>query len=482
MNKKKQKVEEISDKIRTLMYIKTELEIEIEEEMYDKLRRELEEIEERNPELRSESSPSMQIGFNFKRNRVEEKIKREYAMLSLKNTYELIDVEKWLKGKKDVYFEPKYDGVAVSVEYEGGLFLRGSTRGDGKEGENISEYMRRQVKMEIYDKRKIDIRCEIYGSGGRNEISGEIRKKEVSGVKRQISAYMLIIDGKKQSQEEMYRWIKEQWEKESIYEKYEEGEKIDEKRERIMRQEKMNDGVVIKENDSELKEDGRYMVGAIAYKVSPEGVLTEVEGIEWEMSREGRIIPVIRIREIEILGSKIRRVAGHNIRKIREMREGSEVQVKRIGGVIPEIVGVIRSAGRVEILRCPFCEGEIEGEERCKNDRCWRKKREQVKYYWSKMKIRGIGEKNIDGMEEIIESIKEVKKKKEIKGKGEDDIMRGLGIEGIGEEYYKEKGVVERVIRKGEIRNRKDRELKRYYEANKEKIEEIMKEMEVEGY
>ncbi|MCY4031878.1 MAG: NAD-dependent DNA ligase LigA [Hyphomicrobiales bacterium] len=386
---------------------------EIPDASYDRLRRRLEDIEKRFPQLVQPDSPSQKVG-SAPSERFA-KVEHKVPMLSLRNAFDEEDVKEFLAsirnflglGEEDsiaMTAEPKIDGVSVSLRYEAGKFVRGATRGDGREGEDISENLRHikgvpekltarkcpgvvEVRGEVYMDRndflKFNERQEKAGekvfANPRNAASGSLRQLDASiTAKRPLGFFaygwgeMSDLPWPTQSKalEILKAWgfkIAPAQSCSSLDEMFKAYGKLESARATLPYE---VDGVVYKIDRLDWRERlgtvSRSPRWAIAHKLPAEEVETVIEGIDIQVGRTGTLTPVARLNPVHVSGVTVSNVTIHNEDEIarKDIRIGDSVIVRRAGEVIPQIVSVIkdkRPKGAKPFAfprRCPECDAE----------------------------------------------------------------------------------------------------------------------------
>ncbi len=432
---------------------------EISDAEYDALFRELEEIESRFPELRDPSSPTMKVGAPP----VESFGTVEYSvpMLSLSNVFSEEELREFdarikrmlgIEGPIDYVCEPKLDGLAIQVEYVDGVFHRGSTRGDGHRGEDVSANIRtiRSVPLRLRSDdveipRLLQVRGEVIMyrrdferlneqrreagakpfANPRNAAAGSLRQLDSRvTASRPLDVFFYTVGEVEgwcpSSQWELLGWLGAMGLKVNPRNRRCRG--VDEAVAyyRSLREERSSlaydtDGVVVKVDDFELQRRlgnvARSPRWAVACKFPPEEAETVVEDIVVQVGRTGVLTPVAMMRPVRVGGVEVSRATLHNQDEIdaKDVRVGDTVVVRRAGEVIPEIVRVIkekRKPGTEPFRmpeRCPVCGARVVREpgkaaHRCTGMSCPAQLRERIVHYASRraMDIDGLGEKVAD--------------------------------------------------------------------------------------
>lgn len=388
---KQRRLESLREEIRhhdELYYKKHDPEISDFE--YDMLKKELEALEEKVSDRDVEESPTREVGDD--RLDAFESYKHRKPMQSLDNTYsqeELHDFEDRLKrvlGTEEALnyvVEPKIDGVAVSLTYENGRFVRGVTRGNGVEGDIITANLAsiQSIPQELSGKTipdVIEIRGEIYMTreeferinrereangedpyaNPRNLAAGTVKMLETSIVrKRKLDIVLYGLGycdaGYFEKLSDYHQWLIQHHfpvveyfeEATGMEEAWECIEAIDTKRKNY---EYDTDGAVIKLNSLSLQEDAgqtsKAPRWAIAYKFKAEEAETVLEKITLQVGRTGKLTPVANLKPVQLAGTTVKRATLHNEDEIqkKDIREGDTVIIQKAGEIIPQVVRVLK--------------------------------------------------------------------------------------------------------------------------------------------
>jgi DNA ligase (NAD+) len=428
----------------------------ISDEEYDRLFRRLKKLEARHHYILPDS-PTQRVGAppvdKF------EKVHHIEPMLSLDNAFshdELREfdqrVKRFLKSEQEVEYtvEPKYDGLAMELTYKNGLFVRASTRGDGYEGEDVTNNVQtiRAIPMKIEGvpvPEEIDIRGEVFMdieefeklnrdrekgeetpfANPRNAAAGSVRQLDSSITEKRklhMACYGVgaLTGIEFKSQQDFIAWLKKAHFPtpfvfdiaDGVENAIESIRKIEEQRPDFPFE---TDGAVVKVNDASLQKMLGYKTReprwAIAYKFPAHQGTTVIENIIASVGRTGVITPVAILKSVRIGGVMVSRSTLHNWDEIerKDMRIGDTVVVERAGDVIPHVVMVIkekrngREAKYAPPRQCPVCGSQIVREEgevayRCINLNCEAQVLERIMHYASRgaMDIEGLGEKNVE--------------------------------------------------------------------------------------
>lgn len=387
----------------------------IEDRQFDILMRELEDLEKQYPQFQSPNSPTQRVGGQVNKGFVQ--AEHSFPMLSLSNTYskeELIDfvnrTSQLLDGEKlEWVCELKYDGVAISLLYEEGKFVRALTRGDGVKGDEVSDNIRtiKSIPLELYGE-NIPSRFEIRGevifphkafedfnlkriengeepfANPRNAASGSIKlldSKEVAQRKLECFLYYIIGDGIKENLHYSRLQQARSWNF-NVPQFVAIAQGVDEIMEFInyWDEQRSNlpfdiDGIVIKLNDTnqweKLGSTAKSPRWATAYKFKAEQAKSKLLEIEYQVGRTGVITPVAVFEPVKLAGTIVKRASVHNAEQIQKLdiRENDTVIIEKGGEIIPKIVGVERqntqsiSQPIQFIENCPICGAKLIKEE-----------------------------------------------------------------------------------------------------------------------
>jgi DNA ligase (NAD+) len=417
-----EKLKELINRQRYLYHVKDAA--DIGEAALDSLKHELFLLEKEHPELTTSDSPTQRIGGEPLDEFV--KVKHAKPMISLEDCFseqEMIDwqeyVAKLAQRNLSYFCELKIDGFAVSLIYRNGKFVEGSTRGDGKVGEDVTANLKTiesiplaiefhedkhldkeivaRIKKQI-EKGEIEIRGEVYMSKAeferinkerekeglpiyanpRNLAAGSIRQldpKIAASRKLSFSAYDLVSDFGQQMHSldhEIMRALGFRSDLGAICHNLEEVfeyfKSIEKKREKL---DFLIDGVVVNVDDNKLFDSlgvaGKAPRGARAYKFSPEQATTIVEDIKVQVGRTGTITPVAHLKPVELNGVIVKRATLHNMDQIErlDVKIGDTVVVDRAGDVIPAVTKVLIElrTGKERYFKmpenCPICHKKL---------------------------------------------------------------------------------------------------------------------------
>ena len=370
---------------------------------FDHLKKEILELENKYVFLKSTASPSKVVGFKPSKN--FEKVKHKVPMLSLGNAFneqDLINFEKKIfnflslddSSIIDYSAEPKIDGISASLIYINGKFIKGLSRGDGAEGEDITENLKtiKDIPLNIIEKNfpnEIDIRGEVFienddfkkisekFANPRNAASGSLRQKNplvTTKIPLKFIAYTYgyASNMKIYNQTTFLENLKVWGFKTNPLNKKISGIKnlmlnhksLEEKRKEIVFD---VDGVVYKVNDFSLQKRLGFAANAprwaIAHKFSANSSISEIISIEIQVGRTGALTPVAKIKPVNIGGVIVSNATLHNEDEIlrKDIRIGDTVTVERAGDVIPHVVSVNinkrnkNSKKFIFPIKCPSC-------------------------------------------------------------------------------------------------------------------------------
>jgi DNA ligase (NAD+) len=370
---------------------------------FDKLKKNIIALETKYQFLKNKLSPSRSTGFKPSKN--FKKVKHKVPMLSLGNVFnenDLINFEKKilnylsLKDLENIEYsaEPKIDGISASLIYKKGNFIAGLSRGDGSEGEDITENLKtiKDIPIEIVSKNfpdEIDIRGEVYIQNSdfqkindkfanpRNAASGSLRQKNPSITKKIPLRFIAYTYGYEKglnikTQSDFLSNLKSWGFQTNPLNKKIKGIKnlisnhknIEEKRKEINFD---VDGIVYKINDFQLQKRLGYAANAprwaVAHKFSSNKSISEILNIEIQIGRTGALTPVAKIKPVNIGGVVVSNATLHNEDEIerKDIRIGDIVTIERAGDVIPHVVSVDvkkRDKNHTKFIfpkNCPSC-------------------------------------------------------------------------------------------------------------------------------
>lgn len=413
---------------------------------YDMMMRELKSIEDEYPELLTADSPTHRVGGSA--DSMFTSVSHAVKMESLQDAFsfdEIRDFDRRVKeavGTAAYVVEPKIDGLSVSLEYTDGVFTRGSTRGDGVTGEDITANLRTvrsiplklktalpfiEVRGEVYMPRDIFLsiveKQELNGEkpfkNPRNAAAGSLRQKDPKiTAQRKLDIFVFniqSIDGKiLTNHKQSLDYIKELGFKTIPF--YNEFDSIEKAIDELKRIGEIRytlpfdiDGAVIKVNDfnkrTELGSTAKFPKWAIAFKYPPEEKETQLIDIEINVGRTGVLTPTAIFKPVLVAGSTISRATLHNedFIKEKEIRIGDTVIIRKAGDVIPEVVSVKEhkdGAKPYEMTRiCPSCGAKAVREDgeaaiRCNNPDCPAQLLRMLIHFCSRdaMDIEGLGD------------------------------------------------------------------------------------------
>lgn len=419
----------------------------IEDDQYDALMRELKAIEAEYPSLLTADSPTQRVGGTA--SSTFEKVAHSVQMGSLRDVFSTAEVEDFVQksieqGAKEFSVELKIDGLSVSLEYENGVFVRGSTRGDGFVGEDITANLKtiRSIPLKLKEPLPlIEVRGEVYmprksfaelcarqeengepmPKNPRNAAAGSLRQKDSSiTASRKLDIFCFNvqrIEGKSfathsESIEYLsslgFNVIPELRVCNSAIDVLERIKQIGEMRRSLPFD---IDGAVIKVNDIALRDEigstSKTPKWAVAFKYPPEEKETTLNAIEINVGRTGALTPVAIFDPVQLAGTTVSRAILHNQDNItdKDIRVGDRIVVRKAGDIIPEVV---RSASHADGAqpyyipdRCPVCgtlavRDNDEAVIRCQNIDCPAQLLRSIEHFASR------GAMNIDGLGEAI--------------------------------------------------------------------------------
>jgi DNA ligase (NAD+) len=453
-------IEKLRDEIRKHEYLYYVLdEPEISDVKFDRMMKELQQLEAAHPELVTPDSPTQRVG-GAPRKGVETR-RHSPPMMSLDNTYSMEELEEFdrrvreLAGRERVDYvtEHKFDGLSMSLVYEGGVFARGVTRGDGTTGEDVTANVRtiRSIPLRVdageLKKLRLPVDFEVRGeiimplaafqalnekqeelggkrfSNPRSAAAGSVRvlDPEITRARRlDFYAYLLLAGGRVptrvhsealEAMRKLHFRISPDWRLcHSLDEVKKYIDSWEGKREKLPYE---IDGIVIKVNEIAMQQElgftSKAPRWAVAYKYPARQETTVVKDVIFQVGRTGTLTPVAVLEPVEVGGVTVSRSTLHNMDEIERLglRIGDTVIVERAGEVIPHVIKVVKEGNpRREIVvpeRCPECGSKIhkDPEEvayRCVNASCPAKRKESLLHFAGRhaMNIDGLGEKIVD--------------------------------------------------------------------------------------
>lgn len=433
---------------------------EISDYEYDKLQQELKQLEEEYPEFIRKDSPTQRVGGEAVS--LFEKVNHKVQMGSIQDVFSFEQVEHFVNTVRqsvvdpEFVVEPKIDGLSVSLEYQNGEFVIGSTRGDGFVGENVTSNLKtvKSIPMSISEKLPLlEVRGEVYMprnvflqlvkeqedndeqpfKNPRNAAAGSLRQKDSKiTAKRKLDIFCFNIqqiEGKTlDSHKESLDYIKSLGFKTvPEYKKLSTSDEIINHIKQIG-QKRFDlpfdiDGVVIKVDSFSQRDllgtTAKTPKWAVAYKFPPEEKQTKLLDIELNVGRTGSITPVAVFEPILLAGTSVSRATLHNQDFIQEknISVGDIITVRKAGDIIPEVLNVAKKQGNGIFKlpdKCPVCGTEVirsddEAAIRCPNVDCPAQIFRSIVHFASKgaMDIDGLGPAIVDTLlqNHLIESV-----------------------------------------------------------------------------
>lgn len=447
INKAKERVEALRGEIERHNHNYYDLDAPtIEDDEYDALMRELRGLEQEFPELLTPDSPSQRVGGTALN--TFEKVTHAVQMGSLQDVFSVSEVEEFVnrvaeQGAEEFVVEPKIDGLSVSLEYENGVFVRGSTRGDGFVGEDITQNLKTirsiplklekelpfiEVRGEVYMPRaSFAALCEEQEKNGeplpknpRNAAAGSLRQKDSRvTASRKLDIFCFNIQRVEMDEEltehsQSLEFIHDLGFK--VIPDFKVCKSAGEVLERIKQIGEMRrslpfdiDGAVVKVNNFAARLDigstTKVPKWAVAFKYPPEEKETTLREIEVNVGRTGALTPVAIFDPVELAGTTVSRAVLHNqdIITDKDIRVGDRIVVRKAGDIIPEVVrSVSHAEGSQPYLIpdvCPICGSKAVRDEdeaviRCRNIDCPAQLLRSIEHFASRnaMNIDGLGE------------------------------------------------------------------------------------------
>ena len=375
---------------------------------FDQKLKQLQELEAQHPEFFDENSPTQRVGGSITKN--FETVQHEYRMYSLDNSYSIEDLQDWKTRIQKVLgdvpleytCELKYDGASISITYENGRLVRAVTRGDGFQGDDVTNNIKTIKAVPIHLKGdfpdKFDIRGEIIlpfagfermnqelieigetpYSNPRNTASGSLKLQDSAEVaKRPLDCLLYFVignnlpfktqfDGLQKARDWGFKVPNQSKLAKNLNEVFEFIRFWDTHRHDLPYE---TDGVVIKVNNLQHQDELGYTAKsprwAMAYKFKAEQVTTTLNSITYQVGRTGAITPVANLEPVQLAGTIVKRASLHNADQIEKLdiRIGDTVFVEKGGEIIPKIIAVAQRGNQSEptkyITHCPECQTEL---------------------------------------------------------------------------------------------------------------------------
>ena len=375
---------------------------------FDNKLKQLQDLEAKHPEYFDENSPTQRVGGTITKN--FETIPHEYRMYSLDNSYSLEDLQDWenrmqkLLGDVPLTYtcELKYDGASISILYEKGRLVRAVTRGDGFQGDDVTNNIKTIKAVPIRLKGDFPAKFEIRGeiilpfagfekmnqdlieigetpySNPRNTASGSLKLQDSAEVaKRPLDCLLYYVIGNNLPFKTQFEGLQKarDW-----------GFKVPNQSKLVTDLSGVfefinywdihrhnlpyeTDGVVVKVNDLQHQEELGYTAKsprwAMAYKFKAEQVTTKLNSISYQVGRTGAITPVANLEPVQLAGTIVKRASLHNADQIEKLdiRVDDTVFVEKGGEIIPKIIGVAERGNQLVptkyITNCPECQTEL---------------------------------------------------------------------------------------------------------------------------
>ncbi|TAE55626.1 MAG: NAD-dependent DNA ligase LigA [Bacteroidetes bacterium] len=425
---------------------------------FDQLLKQLEELERQYPELRQPDSPTLRVGGEITKDFAS--FRHIRPMMSLGNSYSMEDILDFdrqvqeLAGGQSVSYlvDHKFDGVSLSLHYEDGLLVRGVTRGDGVQGDDITANVRtiRSIPLRLMGENhppRLEVRGEVIMwkdgfvklneerareglsllANPRNTTAGTLKQQDSAAVAQRplaFFAYYLAVDDEtlvtdSLNLENLHNWGFRLSGTQRVCQSIEEVSAYlsewEEKRHSLNYD---IDGVVIKVNEIGLREEIGYTAKAprwaIAYKYKAEESVTRLRSVSFQVGRTGKITPVANLEPVLLAGTTVKRASIHNADEIirLDLHEHDLVMIEKGGEIIPKITGVVTEKRDADALpvsflsECPVCGTaliRIEGDANhyCPNtEGCPPQIKGKLEHFISRkaMDIEGLGSETIAGL------------------------------------------------------------------------------------
>jgi DNA ligase (NAD+) len=435
---------------------------EISDREFDRMMARLAELEAEHPELATLDSPTQRVGGQPIEGFAT--VRHAVPMLSIDNTYSYCELREWdvrvrkgLNANEPVRYivELKVDGVAVSLRYEHGKFVQGSTRGDGERGDDITVNLRtvREIPLALRGSAPdlLEVRGEVYMPNSElvrlNELRAAAGDAPFANPRNSTAGSLKMLDSRIVAQRRLRFISHGLGESEGVREKsylaitqlmknwgipvsphtraYDSIEQVIEHAERWNQERNtldfQTDGLVVKVDDLDQRERLGYRSKSprwtIAFKYEAEQAITRLLGIHVQVGKTGKITPVAELEPVVLAGTTVKRASLHNADELerKDIMVGDAVVIQKAGEIIPQVVRVETEARKGSETRfhfpktCPSCGAPVErsGDEvayYCTNppSRCPDQLKEWMRWYAHRdaMDIEGLGEKLIDQLVE----------------------------------------------------------------------------------
>ncbi|WP_041103139.1 NAD-dependent DNA ligase LigA [Mycoplasmopsis californica] len=414
---------------------------------YDKALLELERLEKEFPQFIHPNSPTKKVGANYNAYLSKfTKVKHMQPMLSLDKAYSYDDVEKFISNIEQVVpteeiqfsLEPKIDGLSIALHYQNGYLAKALTRGDGVEGEDVTDnvFQIKGIPHIIDYSNDIEVRGEVFmsknqfntlktqmsqegkkiPSNPRNAASGTLRQKDSEVVKqRSLSCYIYeIVEPLKHdlnTQKEILAFLKKINIPINPYMQIVDSEELPDKIEDFAEiKNKFNydvDGLVIKLNNlkywERLGKTAKFPKHSVAFKYDVEQASSIIKNIAVSVGRTGKVTYIADIDPVELNQTLVTRATLHNYNFIEELKinVGDEIAIIKAGEIIPKIIALTHKNTEntfKKVLSCPSCLSQLveyEGivDQFCTNQNCEEKQVNKIYHFASRkaMNIVGMG-------------------------------------------------------------------------------------------
>ena len=452
----KQKIQSLRDELNQHNYNYYVLDnTTISDFEFDIKLKELQKLEEEHPEFFDANSPTQRVGGAITEN--FETVTHKNRMYSLDNSYSKEDLQDWEKriqkilGTTETEYtcELKFDGASINLTYENGKFIKAVTRGDGFQGDDVSNNVKtiRSIPLNIKEDfvQEFEMRGEIIlpldGFNKMNEERVANGEEEYRNPRNTASGSLKLQDSAEVAKRPLdcllYQVVTSERKYKTHFESLESARKVGFKVPKTIKLAKSieevfefvnhwdakrhdlpyeTDGIVIKVNNLQQQEELGYTSKAprwaIAYKFAAEQVSTVLNEITYQVGRTGAITPVANLQPVQLAGTTVKRASLHNADQIEKLdiRENDTVYVEKGGEIIPKIIGVdftkrpLNSTPTLYATHCPECNTELvrtEGDAKhyCPNEfGCAPQITGRIQHFISRkaMDIEGLGGETVD--------------------------------------------------------------------------------------
>lgn len=403
----------------------------ISDEEYDKLYHNLRKLEERY--LPEEDRITNKVACGVSSGSSTDKVKHEPPMLSLDNAFSVEDLLIFFPEElhqTEIVITPKYDGASLSLVYEDGILKYALRRGDGIEGNVITNIVSgiNGISLTVPKEVKVvrgEVVCPSFSNefagkykNHRNFVAGSLNLKDLEEVKKRNLLFLAYdVFGEKEfdlysdklnylnsigfstvADEVMIISSIGDFNPENVFNTVTNAAKYP------------IDGVVIRINEEsrfrELGATAHHPKGAVAFKLNKESAITKIVGVEWQVGKSGIVTPVAVLNPVELNGTTVKRCTLHNINEIErlDLAIGDTVEIIKAAFIIPKIVAVVERGSdrqKIAIYTCPSCNSKLVRDGaylKCTNKDCQDQIKRQILQFFKTLKVDGFGDRTVESI------------------------------------------------------------------------------------